>query len=107
MKQMKDTVQILDTASYLKGKTVAQSTQKKILRQMIHLNQVDRALRMELDRGKLTYLLSQEGHEAFHVGVAFGLKSGDWLFPMSTLPTRRSAARGRTYPVILCVWSVS
>ena len=89
VEQMKDTVQILDTASYLKGRTVAQSTQMKILRQMVQMSQVDQALRLELDRGKLTYFLSQAGNEAFHVGVAFGLKGGDWLFPMSTLPTRR------------------
>ena len=81
---MNDIIQILDTDTYEKGKMIARSTQVNMLRQMVRMRQLDGALNKALQRGQLSAFLSQQGREAFHVGVAFGLKKGDWLFPGST-----------------------
>ena len=55
-----------------------------MLRQMVRMAQMDAALGEAYQRGQLTAFLSQHNKEAFHIGVAFGLKKGDWLFPGST-----------------------
>lgn len=104
---MSKVVHILDTPEYSEGKQIARSTQFKMLNQMIRMKEVNDALLEEEKKGNIPYFLSQEGNEALHVGVAFGLKAQDWLFPMNTLPTLKGLSLDGGVPELVVVEAAS
>ena len=77
---MKAVVQILEPGAKGAPKTPARSTQLAILEAMVHLVQIDGLAQSRANAGEAALYQPQTPLAAVHVGAAFGLKKGDWLF---------------------------